>query len=241
MKDQRYHQDLLPSEIILKLHRDIPKSNFKEGIELIKYHAKQVERTFDKDVYEVKLNTEMGMCYWNANQYSLSIPHFEKVIDILQPKDNPGIYFLVTSLLIRGNTLLQNHEKAFIWAELAFENLNDTGSPFEKFIILKDYVTLIKESQRTFKEEYNKYLLEVINELGFPQNGNDPVEDINSMKEMNLIWNRKLMAMEINSNYSNDMDSVIKDYEQYKESCPIRFYQEYVENAITLIKNHRKQ
>lgn len=238
MKDQRYHQDFLPREIVLKLHRDIPKSNVEQRIELIKNHAKQVEADFEKEVYEVKLNTELGFCYWEAHQYSQSILYLEKVIAILKPELDDTIYFLSIGLLIRGNRILQNYQSALRWAESAFKNIHLTDSSFLKLNILEDYAALISDSQGTFKEGYKIIITEVIHTLGFPEKGDNPLEVIHAMKAMNLTWNRKLREITLDSN--KDLDADILAFERFRQNCPIRWYREYAENIIANIKNSRK-
>jgi tetratricopeptide (TPR) repeat protein len=236
MKKEQFNREFLPKEIVLKLLREIPPTNCEQKIKLIKNYTQTIKESFDSDVFEVRFNNEIGLCYWEAKEYALAESHFRKV-NILKPQHYPFLYFLVVGLLIRCNRLISNYVESFYWVDIAVSNIIFADSSFDKLNILKEYVDLLTDTKQAFNHNYNKIIIEIINDLGFPEGLTNPIDTVNSMRNTNLTWNRKLS--EIGLTDKKDINSLIKLYESYKEKCPVEWYKKYAEEAIIRIKNGR--
>ncbi|WP_373524274.1 tetratricopeptide repeat protein [Aquiflexum sp.] len=236
MKKEQFIREFLPTDITLKLYRDIPVSDFQVKIDLIKSSAETVRKTFDPRVYEVRLHNEIGHCYFMADKYPLAIMHFQKALEILEPQHNPFIYFNIVGLLIRSNRVIADFPESCRWIEVAFKNIHFADSSFHKLNILKDYVDVLKDRNQPFNNDYCKVIEEIIDDLGFPNGLYDPIDKVNSMKQTNHIWNRKLM--EISLMDRTNVNSLIKAHEDYLQNCPIGWYKNYLKEEIVGIKNN---
>ncbi|HBH22130.1 MAG TPA: hypothetical protein DDY13_01780 [Cytophagales bacterium] len=235
MNSSQFKETFLPKELVLELSRDFPDKDIEAKIELIKSYAAKIGYKFDADVFEILLNKELGICRWEAGQYSLAITHFEQVIHQLPPNANPTTYFLVIGLLIRCNTLIADYDKSLQWAELAMNNLSQTNNSFDKLSSLVAYADLVGRTNRPFAQKFIPLINEVINELGFPETLNDPNKTIDSIQKTNTKWNKRLSEITL-TKYKNEA-SEMKAFEEYRQQCPVGWYRNYAGEKIEQLKN----
>lgn len=233
MNLEQLRKDFFPKEIVLKLHKEIPSSNYLKKIEMVKAYANEVSQSYDKDVLEIKLNNEIGFWYWDAEEYPFAIEHFEKAIDLLKPHDYPSLYFHIIGMLVRCNRLISNYGESMEWIKTAFRQIDHTHSYFEKLNVLNEYVDLLDDSKRLFDLDYIPIIKTVIDELGFPEKLGKPIETIQSMRNRNLYWNQKLMDVKLMNR--GNKDRLIEELTYFMESCEIDWYKRYVKDQIILL------
>jgi hypothetical protein len=93
MIEAQLKNDFLPKEIVIKLHRDLDPSDYKSRIKLVNEYAESIKSSFDDEVYQIKLNQELALLYWQGNQFHSAIEHYEQVVHRLQPEQYPMVYF----------------------------------------------------------------------------------------------------------------------------------------------------
>lgn len=237
MEREQFNREFLNRDMTLKLYRDIPQFDFSTKIGLIKSYTDQIKNSYDSEVFEVRLNNEIGFVYWNAKEYALAIKHFEKVISILKPDDYPFLYFNVVCLLIRSNRLISNYGASLLWVEKAIDNISYSESSFVKLDILNEYVDLILESNQSFNDDFTPIIQFIIDDLGFPEKLRDPKETAKSMKKTNGLWNQKLSKVTLMD--KNDKQARIKEFEKYYEACEISWYKNYANDKINKLKEDK--
>ncbi|NMM47680.1 tetratricopeptide repeat protein [Marinigracilibium pacificum] len=235
MNVHRYSKDLLSKETTLKLYQDISITKVEDKIRLIIHEADIVRSSFDDDVFQVKLNNQIGFCYWEVGDYQKAITHFEKVIDLLNPEEDISLFFLTLNLLIKCNRLTSNYEKGFHWSSIAFNNIDKSKSPFEKLHLLTEYAGLVTDSKTKFDDDFIKFILDVINQFGMNINVNSPIEAINEIHIINGTWNRKYSEIILTN--TKDIAASIELYEEYKRNCPIEFYKNLANEKLVKLKS----
>ena len=234
MNLEQLKKDIFPSELTIKLYRDIPYSEVDSKIKLINEYIEEVRGSFDDDVLKLKQHNQIAFCYWMAEQYPQAIKHFEMVVKNMELEDYPSMYFLALNLLIRGNRLLSHYKGAEKWVALAFDD-TEIFHAFENLINLNDYADLISETGQGFNKNYIPLIQSIINELGFPEKLEDPVTTIWSMNKTQKFWARKLGEIDIKS-VKSDLNVIIKEYENYIGACEIGWYRNYAKNAVEKMK-----
>ncbi len=140
--------------VLLELHRDMEVSDYKSRIKLVEVYAKSISDSFDNDVFEVKLNNELGFLYWQGEQFHSAIEHYEKVVKILKAEHYPWIYFHTIGMLCRCNRLIKNYQKSLEWIVLAFEQNDMIDGNFDRLYLLTEYADLILDSNISFNSDY---------------------------------------------------------------------------------------
>jgi hypothetical protein len=105
---------------------------------MIREYAASIQSTRDPEVFEVKLNEQMGLSYYFEGQYQETIDCHKTILEILTPEDLPMSYFLTIGLIFRCSRLIGNFDQAFFWAKKAFaEVMHAPGFNF-KLDLLQD-------------------------------------------------------------------------------------------------------
>jgi|GEM_PF-961944 tetratricopeptide (TPR) repeat protein len=237
MGQERYNVEFLTPELTIRLWKDFKDDQYEAKIALIREYAASIQSTLDPEVFEVKLNEQIGLCYYMGGQYQETIDCHKIILEILTPEDSPMSYFLTIGLIIRCSRLIGNFDQAFFWAKKAFaEVIHAPGFNF-KLDLLQDYGDLISDSKQEFDQSCLPIIQSVIDEAGFPQKLADPVSTINSMREMHLYWNRKLMEFDIT--HHQNKDSLLEEYQKYHNTCEIGWYRDYADKLIFKIKKEK--
>ncbi|TXE11027.1 hypothetical protein [Algoriphagus aquimarinus] len=235
MNREQLNSNFFPTELMLKLYRDIPDSEYESKIKLLNDFIDEVRGSYDEDVLKIKQHNQIAHIYWMSEQYPQATKHFEIVVEIMEPEDYPSLYFLAINLLIRGNRHLSNYEEAEKWVSIAFEN-TEIFNTANNLINLNDYADLITDSGQAFEKKYIRLIKLIIDELGFPEVLEDPVETIRSMNKTHKFWARRLGEMELGS-VRSDLTVTIGEYEDYIKSCEIEWFRNYAKNAVEKMKN----
>ncbi|MEP2348322.1 MAG: tetratricopeptide repeat protein [Algoriphagus sp.] len=237
MNREQLQKDFFPAEIMLQLvKQEIPLS---DKIKLINSYLDKVRDSYDAEVLKIKQHNQLAHIYWMSEHYEEAIAHFEIVVENMEAEDYPSLYSLALNLLIRCNRLLSNYQEAEKYATLAFASF-DTFHPFKKLNILTDYADLIADSGKIFDENYISIIQATIDELGFPEKLDDPIETIRSMSKRNQVWNRKLSDWTIKYRES-DLDEKKRELVQYIDSCEIGWYKDYALNTLEILQNKKAQ
>jgi hypothetical protein len=232
---EQLKSEFLPKEIILKLHRDMEVSDYKSRIKLVEVYAKSISDSFDNDVFEVKLNNELGFLYWQGEQFHSAIRHYEKVVKILKAEHYPWIYFHTIGMLCRCNRLIKNYQKSLEWIVLAFEQNDMIDGNFDRLYLLTEYADLILDSNISFNSDYLPLISEVIDKLEFKiSSPDDPVKSIQLLKQTNLKWNRELSRITLLPR--DNKKAILKEFEKYYKSCEIGWYRNYANDRIAELK-----
>jgi len=234
MEQEKYNAEFLTSELSIRLWRDFEDDQYEARIALIREYAASIQSTLDPEVFEVKLNEQIGLCYYVGGQYQETIDCNKTILEILTPEDSPMSYFLTIDLIIRCSRLIGNFDQAFFWAKKAFAEIAHAPDFNYKLVMLKDYADLISDSKLEFDKSYLPIIQSVIEEAGFPHKLAEPISTINSMREMHLYWNRKLMELE--ETHHQNKESLLEEYQKYHNTCEIGWYKDYVNKAISEIK-----
>ncbi|MCE7053365.1 hypothetical protein LZF95_01665 [Algoriphagus sp. AGSA1] len=234
MNLEQLRKDIFPSELILKLYRDIPNAQYEEKIKLVNDYIDEVQDIYDEDVLKIKKHNQIAFCYWMAEQYPLAIQHFEMVVENMEPEDYPHLYFLALNLLIRGNRILSNYEIAEKWAELAWEN-HHLAHAISNLHILNDYTDVITETKTILDKKYYPLIRSIIDEYGFPEELEDPVKTIRSMNQRHKLWSIKYGEIVMTFRKS-DHEKYIRELEQFIDSCEIEWYRNYAEKTVERLK-----
>jgi tetratricopeptide (TPR) repeat protein len=237
MKQEKYEAVFLTSELTIRLFRDFADDQFEDKIALIRKYAATIQSTLDPEVFEVKLNEQIGLCYYVGGQYQETIDCNKTILEILKPEDSPMKYFLTIGLIIRCSRLIGNFDQAFFWAKKAFAEIAHALGFNYILLLLEDYADLISDSKQEFDQSYLPIIQSVIEEAGFPQKLAEPISTINSMREMHLYWNRKLMELDIT--HHQNKESLLEEYQKYHDTCEIGWYKDYVKKAISEIKKEK--
>ncbi|MGC6431217.1 MAG: hypothetical protein ACON5F_09265 [Jejuia sp.] len=227
-----YEEEFLPRELGLKLMRDLPRSNYREKINLVDNYVKTIKSTFGSTAFEVRYHNEIGFIYWDAEEYALAVAHYKKAITPLDPKDYSYLYFLIICFLIRGERHLKNYASSYKWVDMAFKNMTFIESSFEKLNILKEYADLLKETGEDFDYDTN-IIMDIIEDLGFKIALKNPVETIHLLKQNNLEWNKKFGKIVLMKNVSKE--EVLDAYKEFKKNCPIKYYRNLASEKIILL------
>ncbi|WPR73455.1 hypothetical protein [Algoriphagus sp. NG3] len=235
MNLEQLRKDIFPSELILKLYKDIPDTQYEEKIKLVNNYIDEVRDSYDEDVLKIKKHNQIAFCYWMAEQYPQAIQHFEMVVENMEPEDYPPLYFLALNLLIRGNRILSNYEVAERWAELAWKNHNFAHA-ISNLNILNDYTDLITDSETILDKKYYPLIQSIIDEYGFPEELEDPIETIRSMHQRHKFWSNKLSKTVITFRKSTQEEYTEK-LEQYVKSCEIEWFQNLARETLVKLKS----
>ena len=235
MNREQLQKDFFPTELMLKLYRDIPESEYETKIKLVNDYIEEVRHSYDEDVLKIKQQNQIAHIYWTSELYQQAINHFEIVVKSMEPEDYHSIYFLALNLLIRGNILLSNYKEAEKWAELAFEN-HHLADAISNLHILNDYCDVITKTETFLDKKHHPLIQSIIDEYGFPEILGDPVETIRSMQKRYKFWARKMGELELAS-VSTDLNYTILAYENYINSCEIEWFRKYALESIENIKN----
>ena len=235
MNREQLQIDFFPTELMLKFYRDIPESEYETKIKLVNDYIEEVRDSYDEDVLKIKQQNQIAHIYWTSEHYPKAIYHFEIVVESMEPEDYPSIYFLALNLLIRGNILLSNYKEAEKWAELAFEN-HHLADAISNLHILNDYCDVITKTEIFLDKKYHPLIQSIIDEYGFPEKLGDPVETIRSMTVRHRYWNN--MLSEIRLINRQDSPEYIKELENYRDSCEIEWYRNYVSKTLNNLRSN---
>lgn len=236
MNREQLQKDIFPAELMLKLYGgDIPDSEVELKIELLDEALEKVRDNYDQDVLTVMRNNHIAVLHWMAKQYQKVIPHAEEVINLLEPQDYPTYYFISIDLLIKCNFILSKYKTADKWARIALENhhLSDTISNLH---ILNNYTDVLLATKNPLDEKYKPLIQSIIDEYGFPEKLEDPLETIRSMTVRHRYWNK--MLSEIRLNNRPDSPEYIKELENYRDICEIEWYRNYVSKTLKNLRSN---
>lgn len=237
MWQERYNVEFLTPELTIRLWKDFKDDQYEAKIAMIREYAASIQSTLDPEVFEVKLNEQIGLSYYFGGQYQETIDCHKIILEILTPEDSPMSYFLAIGLIIRCSRLIGNFDQAFFWAKKAFaEVVHAPGFNF-KLDLFKAYADLISDSKLEFDQSYLPIIQTVIDEAGFPQKLAEPISAINSMWEMHQYWNRELMELTIAQHQNKE--SLLEEYQQYHNTCEIGWCRDYADKAISEIKKKK--
>ncbi|SFU18099.1 hypothetical protein SAMN04489724_4765 [Algoriphagus locisalis] len=234
MNREQLQKDFFPPEIILKIYQDIPDSEIEAKIKLVNEYIEKVRGTYDEDVLKIHQHNQIAFCYWIAEQYVESIKHFEIVVESLQPEDCSTKYFLALNLLIRGTRLLSKYNEAEKWAESALAN-HHLSDAISNLHILNDYCDVITETESFLDEKHNLLIQSIIDEYGFPEKLEDPIDTIQSMSMRHKYWSNTYSKIVLNFRES-DPEEYIQEIEKYIESCDIEWFRNHALKSIEIIK-----
>lgn len=234
MNREQLNADFFPSSLMLKLFSFEPKAELESKIILINEYVDEVRDSYEEDVVRIHLNNQIAFSYWMAERHEFAIKHFKIVVEKMEPADSPILYFQALNLLIKGNRILSNLPEAEKWAALALENhaLTHTISNLHN---LNEYAEVLLNSGKSFDKKYNSIIQSIIDEFGFPETLEDPIETIRSMNKTHSLWAKKLTALEANY-LKPGLESTIKKYEEYAASCEIEWYRNYSLNSLKQLK-----
>lgn len=233
MNDEQKAQlqrDFLPKEIVLQLYRDIARDDYSTKISVVSNYANTLTDTWDCTILNLRLNNEIAFFFWDAEEYPMAIQHYLKVVEVLKPEDYPSLYFFIIGQLIRCNRHILNFSESLKWADLAFSQINHTHSSFEKLNILKEYVDLLEDSKEAFSIKYIPVITTVIEDLGFPEVLEDPKVTVNSMKDRNKFWNRKMSKITLMDR--NNPQAQIEALEEFQKTCEIGWYKNFAAEML---------
>ncbi|UZD22643.1 hypothetical protein [Algoriphagus halophytocola] len=236
MNIEQLKKDIIPPELMLKLYGDIPDSEVEAKIELLDDFLEKVRDSYDEDVFKVLRSNQLAVLLWMAKRYQEVITHAEEVVHLLAPEDYPTYYFLSADLLIKCNFILSKYEKAEKWARLALEN-HQHSSVISNLHILNNYADVRLATNKPLDKKYSPLIQSIIDEYGFPEKLNDPLETIKSMEARHKYWNRQLSELILINR--SDPPEYLKELENYKNSCEIEWYRNYAQKAINSLKNKK--
>ena len=237
MIKEQLKSEFLPKEIILKLHKEMEASDYESRVKLVEEYAKSIADSFDNDVYEIKLNNELGFLYWQGKQFHSAIRHYEKVIEILTAEHYPWVYFHTIGMLCRCNRLIKDYQKSLKWIILAFEQNELIDGSFDRLYLLTEYADLISESDISFNSAYLPLILEVIDGLEFDNIDSieNPIGTIQSLEQTKLKWNRELTRISLLPR--DNKKAILIEFEKYYKYCEVGLYRNYAHDRIAELKN----
>lgn len=234
MKQEKNLLEFFSTEVTLKLYREFDLTDYESRISFVKEEAEKIRQFFDEDVFEKKLNNKIAHCYLDAEKYAEAIPHLEREVE-LSNLENNQFYFFPIWLLIRSNRETGNFSGAFKWNEKAI-GLFEYASSFDKLNVFKEYADLVSDSDEAFNPDYSHFIQEIITDLGFSENLEDPIKTIYSMVESNRVWNRKLGEMLMTKGL--DQKEKLRLNQEYQDTCEIGWYRDYALRILNNQKNH---
>jgi predicted nucleotide-binding protein (sugar kinase/HSP70/actin superfamily) len=235
MNKEQLKPEFLPKEIALQLHGEMEASDYKSRIKLVNEYAESIRHSFDNEVFEVKLNNELGFLYWQGNQFHSAIKHYEKVVNILQAKHYPWVYFQTIGMLCRCNRLIKEYQKSYHWIMLAFEQSDLFNSSFDGLLLLTEYKDLLSDSEMAFDGSYMKIITTIIEDLDFPEISlTNPILAIQKLQKMNLKWNRELSRITLMPR--ENKEAILDEFEKYEKACEIGWYRSYAKESINQLK-----
>ncbi|AWW30712.1 hypothetical protein DN752_11565 [Echinicola strongylocentroti] len=230
MNKAQLQRGCMPKELVLKLNQDLSPSDWKEKIRLLEEFFASQEDKMDADVLFIRKNEKFAFYYWEAEQYELSIIHYEKALTLLQPTDYPFLYHFITLQLITCYRHLGKYDAALVWFETALVNFTEENHSFELLNLLKSYVDILEATDGFFDENHMPFIQRVVADAGFPQPDDNPKTAIKSLSAMHLEWNMKLSMLYIDSNDGKiDRKTALKEY---AATCPIGWYRDYAKERL---------
>jgi len=235
MIEAQLKNDFLPKEIVIKLHRDLDPLDYKSRIKLVNQYAESIKSSFDDEVYQIKLNQELALLYWQGNQFHSAIEHYEQVVYKLQPEQYPMVYFHTIAMLCRCNRLIADYQQAHKWINLAFEQIHLSDSSFDNLYLLKEYADLILDYEISFDNKHIPIIKSVIKDLEFPELSlKQPLETIQFLSKMNSKWNRELSRISLMP--GENIKAILSELKKYVKSCEIGWYRNYANKRIANLK-----
>ncbi|WP_041738325.1 hypothetical protein [Echinicola vietnamensis] len=230
MDKTQLKKDIMPKELVLKLHRDIPPTDWIHKIRLLDEFFDSVAPKLDEDVLFIKRHEQYGFFLWEAGEWSRAIEHYERALTKLEAADNPFLYHIVTLQLITCYQHLENYRAAMVWFETAMLNLTPGHHAFERLGLLEKYVQLLEATAQPFDEKYLPIIQQVVDEAGFPPPEEHPKSAIKSLSAMHLEWNQKLSKLYLDAKKGKiDLHDSLK---AYAETCPIGWYRDHVNERL---------
>lgn len=226
------HTGFIADEVMLKLIRDIPQENYEEKLELIEAEKERVEGTFDAAALNIRYHNERGFAYWQAEKLEEALEEFGEAQQALPPADYPSFYMGLLRFLISINRRLGNFEDAQTWVDAAVAHLAETESSFDRLSILEEYVLLLGDTEAAFDAQYQPLIDTAKTELDFQiQLSGNAVADVNTMRELHLEWNQRFGRIMVDHDKLSKQ-GLISRMQQYKNECPIGWYQAHAQDQI---------
>lgn len=236
MSKEKPHREFFSKEVVLKLYRGFDLSDYESRIAFVKEEAEKVRRRFDKEIFDKNLSNKIAHIYLDAEKYAEAIPYFETVVQ-LSKAETDAFYLFPIWLLVRCNREIGQFSQAFKWNEKAI-SLFEFASSFDKLNVLKEYADLIQDSGDAFNSTYKSIIQDIIDDLGFPEKLENPIETIYSMVKTNRNCSRELGKIHIQAGL--DQKTKLKLFQEYYNACEMDWYKNHVAEIIERIKQKDK-
>jgi|688.fasta_scaffold785563_2 tetratricopeptide (TPR) repeat protein len=224
MTQENRKGEFLSKDIIFKIYNELKDADSATKINAFLDYVKTVKQDFDDVLVESEVAKQLGLIYFQENEYSAALPYFEKVDDIGKRNGKQSDH-LNSLLLIRTNRLLKRYEQSFYWFNQTLESINGTESAFCFLDIMGDYVDLCQDANFTFDSKHELLVNKIIRELGITTKETNPIKQIHNIREKNRFWNIELGKIITQKVNDTERENLLKNY---IAECEIKWYKDYV-------------
>ncbi len=231
--------DFLSPNVVTKLFRDIAPSDYEKRANQIKEQAKTMQGLIPVQALQRKLNSWLGLIYWEGKQYDLAIDHFKVVLDCIKVEDDAVQYTNTLKMISRCYRLLKDYENSLKWVSLALDQVREADSAFFKLSVLTDYSDLLFESNLPFDKAYFPIVKTVFEAMEFSDISLDnPQEAIQKMSALNRKWNRKYYNIFVNT--KDDSAKAIEELNEFVKVCYVGYYKKQASEKIIELNSEGK-